>query len=191
LPGYDGQLQRFAPANIAAEFLARFITLGYTLDQLGTVLGYTLDNLPAPLDSPIWAGGWLQLAVFDTNHQLNYLTGASLPATVETQEMEPVTGRRAMITSSRPLIDGSGSIITYHTDGTIASITPAMSTSIGRRERQVDMINYGQASPLNAFGTCPGRASGRYVRARMNTVLGGDWVNISGVELEMVPQGKR
>ena len=175
--GYNWQLQRWTPADLVVEMLARTISLGYTLDQLGTVLGFTLDTLPAPLDSSIWAGGALQLGVFDTAHKLNYLTGPAMAAIVETSEMQPITGRRAGIISARPLIDGSG--------------VGAPSVSIGHRERQQNVVTYAQATALNRLGLCPQRTSGRYLRAQMTVQAGGDWTNISGVEVEVVGQGKR
>ena len=105
LLGYNWQIGRWTLGEVTAEALCRVINFGYTLDELYTVLGYTLDNLPASLDSPIWAGGTLQMALFDGAHKLNYLTGAPLSPTIETSEME--TGSiRNMFTSARPLIDG-------------------------------------------------------------------------------------
>ena len=175
--GYNWQLQRWCIVYLSLEYLAKFIGIGYTLDELYTVLGYTLDNLPAPLDSPIWAGGGLSLGVFDQAHTLNYLTGPALAATIETQEIEPIPGRRTLVTNARPLIDGSG------------AGGPAV--SIAHRERQIDQPTYSPAAPINFLGFCPGRASGRYLRAQQTVAAGGDWRNWSGVALDMVQQGSR
>ncbi len=174
---YHRDLQRWTICDITCETLVRLLSIGYTLDQLYTVLGYTLDNLPAPLDSSLWTGGKPQLGLFDTTHTLNFLSGPPLAATVESTEMQPVPGRRAFVRSSRPLVDGVGTI---------------PSVSIGHRERQQDAVTYSKPSLVNAFGTCPMRASGRYLRASV-TVPAGEttWTGISGVEIEAVPQGTR
>lgn len=177
LIGYNWALQRWSPALVAAEYLVRFISLGYTLDQLYTILGYTLDTLPAPLDSPLWAGGALQLALFNSDHKLSYFTGAALPATVETVEVQAVPGRRAVVTGARPLIDGSG--------------TGGPTVAMGHRERQIDMVQYSTATGINAIGNCPQRTSGRYLRAQIKVGAGGDWSNISGIDLQLVPAGQR
>jgi hypothetical protein len=178
LIGYNPFINRWAPpAEVTAQTISRMISIGYTLDELWTVLGYTLDTLPAPLDSPVWAGGSLIFGLFDASNKLNYLSGPALPAIVETQEMEPAEGRRTLITNTRPLIDGTG--------------TGAPSVIIGHREALQDPVQYTAASPRNKLGSCPLRSSGRYVRARVSVGAGGDWTNISGVELEQVAQGKR
>lgn len=177
LIGYQWELQRWCIVDADCEILARFIGLGYTLDELYTILGYLLDDLPAPLNSSLWVGGSMQFGMFDLNHKLSYLMGPALAPTVETSEMAPIAGRRMMIRGARPLIDG-----------TTAKI---VSTSIGHRERLQDPVTYAQAFPVNSLGSCPARSSGRYVRALTRVEAGGDWTNISGVELDVQPQGRR
>ena len=174
---YNWHLDRWAIADVSCETIMRLLSVGYTLDQLYTVLGYTLDNLPAPLDSPIWQGGRLNLGIFDTNHKLNFFTGTPLAATVESSETQAIPGRRALITNSRPLVDGVGS---------------TASVSIGHRERQQDAVSYGGAVALNSMGTCPQRVSGRYLRAKTTIASGSTtWTNVSGVEIDYVGQGTR
>lgn len=171
---YHWQLDQWTIADVTCEMLARLLGIGYTLDELFTVLGYTLDDLPAPLDSAIWQGGSLVLGLFDGNHKLNYLTGTPLAATIDTSEMQPVPGRRLMITGARPLVDGA---------------TP--SVAINHRERLQDSLTLGPAIVLNALGICPQRASGRYIRASITIPADDTWTNCSGVELDAVPQGTR
>lgn len=174
---YNWQLDRWSIADISCETLVRMLSPGYTLDQLYTILGYTIDGLPAPLDSPIWQGGRLLFGIFDTSHTLNYLTGAPLAATVDTMEMQPFVGRRALLKNSRPLVDGVG---------------VAPSVTIGRREQQQSAVAYTAPVPINSMGSCPVRTSGRYLRGRITTPAGaGAWSNISGIEVDVVQQGTR
>jgi hypothetical protein len=171
---YHTEYDKFSLAEITCETISRMLGLGYTLDQLFTVLGYTLNTLPASLDSPIWQGGALQFGLFDANHKLNYLTGDNMAAQVDTSEMQPFPGRRAFVKAARPLVDGG---------------TP--SVSIGHRERVQDAVVNTSAVALNGLGFCGVRTSGRYFRASTTTVLGDTWTHIAGVELDAVQQGLR
>lgn len=174
---YNWQLDRFSLAEISCEIILKLLSIGYTLDELYTVLGYTLDTVPAPLDSEIWQGGRLSMGLFDTEHKVNFLTGPALEATVETQELQPSAGRRWLVTNSRPLIDG---------DGTTPSV------SMGRRERKEDTVSYTSPVALNAMGACGVRTSGRYMRGRITVPAGSNnWGDLSGIELEAVAQGTR
>ena len=174
LLGYNWQIQRWTLGEVTTEALCRVINFGYTLDELFTVLGYTLDTLPASLDSPIWAGGTLQLGLMNSAHKLSYLTGPPLAPTVETAEQVVLTGRTGIITGARPLIDGGSPFV-----------------SIGRRQRLEDDVVYTNPVPLNALGVCPVRVAGRFLRGVITAAAGGGWQNISGIEMEIVAQGKR
>ena len=173
---YNWEINRFSIVVRTCETLLRLMSIGYSLDQLETVLGYaTLDSIPAPLDSDVWLGGKLQIGLFGAGHSLQFFTGDRLHATVDTQELEPVPGRRLLVTNSRPLVDGA-----------------VPTVSIGRRERLRDAVAYTDAVALNAMGECPVRTSGRYVRARIVVPAGSDeWSNISGIVLTASPQGSR
>jgi hypothetical protein len=91
---YSTVNQRATICDVTCETIARMLSVGYTLDQLYTVLGYTLDNLPAPLDSRVWTGGQLLLGLFDTTHKLNYMTGANLAPLIDTTEAQPFPGTK-------------------------------------------------------------------------------------------------
>ena len=173
---YNYQLDKWSNSPIESEVLLRMLSLGYTLDQLFTVFGYTIDTVPAPFDSTIWLGGQPQIGMFNTDHKMAFFSGTPLPATIETSEQQASPGRRALITSVRPLIDGVGTV---------------PSVSIGHREKLQDAVTYSQVSPMNAYGTCPLRSSGRYIRVRLTIPGTGSWLNASGAELEAVNLGKR
>lgn len=174
LLGYHWGFNRWCLVQITIETLGRLLSLGYTLDQLWTVLGFTIDDLPAPLDSRVWTGGKLLFGVFDTNHKLNYLTGPNLAAIVETQEIQPFRGRRTLITGARPWVDGG---------------TP--SVQIGHRETLQSSVTYTPAVAVNKLGLSGVRTSGRYTRGVITTNAGDVWSNLSGIELNGKPQGSR
>ncbi len=176
LLAYNYTLDRFTISDVTCETLIRFLSLGVTLDELFTIFGYTLDTVPAPLDSSIWLGGRPQFGLFDTDHKLNYLSGTPLTATIETSELQAAPGRRALITSARPLVDGTNTIATV---------------SIGHRERLQEAPTYGPNSSVNKLGACPQRASGRYIRAKTIIPASNTWVDFAGVDVDVVNQGKR
>lgn len=175
---YNISIDRWGMAEITCETIVKMMGLGYTLDELFTLLGYTLDTLPAPLDSAVWQGGRPVLGLFDTDHKLNFLTGDALAATVELNEIQPYPGKRAMVRSVRPFVDG---------------VTAAPTVAIGRREKLQQAVSYTADSPLNGLGACPQRTSGRYLRALVKIPAGADtvWTNMSGAELDCVELGLR
>jgi hypothetical protein len=177
LIGYNWALQRWAIVDTNVETLCSLISIGYTLDELWTVLGYTLENLPASLDSSLWAAGNLLFGMFDDQHRLCYMTGEKMAATVETSESEVAPGRRAMIRGARPLVDGT------------ATVVPKV--AIGHRERLQDSVTWTSPAALNRLGVCPMRTSGRYLRGSTTIAAGGDWEHISGIELDIAAQGRR
>lgn len=179
---YNWLLNEFSlVTDITCETLMGYISIGYTLDQLYTIFGYTVDTIPAPLSSSVWLGGALNMGLFSTSHTLNFLTGTPLEATIETDEMQPVPGRRALVTATKPLVD-------VNTAG--ADIAPTV--AIGHRETQQQTVTYSQAFPMNSLGVCNGRASGMYVRSKCVIPAGTTtWSNFTGVEISAVAQGTR
>jgi hypothetical protein len=175
---YNWALDRFSLVHVTCETLLRLLSIGYSLDELETVLGYlTVDTIPAPLSSDVWLGGKLQMGLFDTDHKLNFLTGTRLAATVDTEELQPSPGRVLLFTNSRPLVDGTNT---------------APTVAIGRRNRIQDAVTFTDAVAINKLGTCGIRCSARYMRGRITIPAGSSaWQNISGLELYVVPQGTR
>jgi hypothetical protein len=172
---YRWDLQRWSVLDLTLDFLVRLLSIGYTLDQIYTVLGHALDDAGlAPLDSRIWTGGKVLLGLFDTNRQLNYLTGPNLAATVDSGEIQPFAGKRAEVQFARPWVDGG---------------TPAI--AIGRRERMSDAVAWTPPAAMNALGICPLRTTGRYLRARVTLPAGATWTNLIGLELDATARGER
>lgn len=162
---YNWALNKWGFAQLNAEFIFRAISQGYSLDSLDST-GYTLDTLPFSLDSRVWTGGQVLMGAFDTTHKLNYFTGAPANATADTVELEPYgsAGKRAFVTSARPMVDGGSPTI-----------------QIGTRQRLIDSPMFTAASSINDNGECPLRADGRYLRARIQT--SGSFTNLQGIEI--------
>ncbi|HEX6840806.1 MAG TPA: hypothetical protein VF113_04730, partial [Stellaceae bacterium] len=172
---YHTVLQRWSYIDLAAtnaEWGLISVGVGTTLDALD-VYG-SLDAVPAPLSSGAWEGGTPVLAAFDAAHKLNFINGTYMAPTVETSEMQPTPGRRSIITSARPLIDGG-----------------SPSIAVATRDRLLDSPAYGSAVAVNSIGECPQHTTGRYVRCRLTLPAASAFTHLQGVELETRPEGRR
>jgi len=166
---YNWSLDMWGIANVQAQWIAKSISLGYTMEQLDQFCppGLGLDGLPFSLDSPAWKGGAQGLYAFDANTMFAHLGGPVMQTTIETMETQPVLGNRCKITSSRPIIDGS---------------TPTI--ALGHRNRLEDPVIFNNPTPMNIHGECPQYASDRYFRARVTIPRNTLWSHFQGVEID-------
>jgi hypothetical protein len=158
-------------AYVGFDTVMRTLTLGCSLDALGTIFGYTnIDTMPVSLDSSLFFGGSLKFGGFDTTHKFGSLDGAPLAATVTTTEAQPTQGRRSFLRSVRPMIDG----------------TPSSVALLGRN-REFDLpVQIANAVP-NAMGECPMRGNSRFMRFQINTAAGQNFTHIHGVDVDAAP----
>lgn len=178
---YNWFTQTWAIANIEQEMIFRSLTFGYSLDGLDAVSS-SLDALPFSLDSRAYTGGALLLSGFNTSNVLGYFGGQSMPATVDTEEIQPFPGLRTFVRNARPLVEGPALIE--------ESLNP--SVSIGIRTTVERLPTFGITTPMNnSLGWCPLRANGQYVRARITLAEGQIFNQIVGVELDGDPAGHR
>lgn len=83
---YHIQSKRWGRADRAIEAALEYVSPGATIDGL-TAYSATIDGLPtAGFDSQYWLAGGRSLAIFDTSHQLQSLTGVSTGSVMETGE---------------------------------------------------------------------------------------------------------
>ena len=173
---YNWQCKKWTLVSEDVEMLVRHISTGYSMDGAGGLdsVSGSLDALPASLDDPIWAGGLINIASFNTSHVLSLFTGTAKAATVDTKEVEHSPGRRSKLLRVRPLVDG---------------ITTSI--AVGYRNDTADTVAFKTAVPQNSTGDCPVRSDARYHRYRITTA-GGDFDHIRGVEvLEVYPSSQR
>ena len=170
---YDYINERWSTAEFESETIFTSLSTSYTLEGLDA-LGYTMETLPFSLDSRVWSGGNLLLATFDDDHKLNYFTGSSLAAVLETGAFQPAPGRRSAITKVRPIVDG-----------TAASTTIQM----GVRDNLDDSTTWASAVSLNTTGDAPVRSNTRYHKIRANISGGFDYAQ--GVEATWRLAGER
>ena len=112
------------------------------------------------------------LAVFNTDHKLNTITGTAMDATVDTGEIQLSPGMRSSVQEGRTLTDGNAATITLRT-----------------RNRQADTATYGLAASQDTTGYVSLRSNARFHAARVATT--GAFNYIQGVELGFTPDGER
>jgi hypothetical protein len=173
---YKYDVDRAAYGNINAEWLARFLTFGTTLDGL-SLIGFTnLDTLPASLDSRIWVGGCLQFGGVDTNHKLAFFTGPTLPAQVGTGTAQYTPNMRSYVSSARPIVE-------------MIAGTPTI--AFCARDNMMDPQVFGPDVPMDIAGECPQRSDGRYHEARISMQAGDAWTHIVGADVTSRSAGTR
>lgn len=171
---YNWVTQTWSLTYIETEVIFRSLTFGYSLDGLDAI-SMSLDALPFSLDSRAYTGGSLLLSGFDLSHTMGYFSGASLAATVDTEEIQPFPGQRTFVRNARPLVDGS--------------VTPNI--ALGQRTTAESMVVYTNPSAMNVLGWCPIRGNAQYMRARLTLAAGSVFTHIQGVELDADPAGYR
>jgi len=170
---YNTGADRWSSIEVETEALLQSGSSGYTLEGLDT-LSSSLDGLSASLDSPVYAGGNLQVGAFMADHKLGYFSGDAMSAEIETQELQLAQGRKTLLRSVRPEVDGG------------ASATVA----VAARNRQQDAQTFGSQVATRDSGRVPLRRSGRYHSFRLRT--SGDFDHIIGLgDIEATPVGQR
>jgi hypothetical protein len=155
---------------------AMFAT-GYNLDTIDSF--GDLDTVSPPFDDPFWVGNsGSRLTMFCQDHRMHIGGGPPFGPVLETGELQPSEARRAWVTLTRPLSDGTG-------------LSPGTTIAVGHRERLTDPVVWGPAVTVNAIGECPQRTTGRYLRYRLTMPPGGGWSQTQGIEVRMVPDAAR
>lgn len=170
---YNWRTGRWSRALVDCELVFGGVSQqGYTLEQLDAF--GTLETLPYSLDSSYWTGTVsLLLFGFDTAHRSGSFSGPALAATVETAELAPAPGRRAVVRGCRPLIDGGNPQI-----------------RLGSRETQQAAVAWGPSVGLTPAGLAPVLGSGRYFRLQATLAAGEGWSNLQGIDdLDVRPAG--
>lgn len=166
---YNWVLGRWTVAVLDCEILLSSYTPGYTLDSLDT-LSSSIDALSYSLDSRNYLGGTLQMAAFDTSHQLATFTGANLTGTVDTGEFQSVPGGRTFVRSVLPVVEGGTTTVQLGYRNNL-SVSPSWTNAIS-------LDSYGKACILN---------DALYHRVRLN--MSATYTHASGVDIDFEASG--
>jgi hypothetical protein len=176
---YNWELARASYIELEPAQYQEWLTVAmygasYNLDTIPTSMG-DLDTLSPSFDDPFWTGNMeSRLSLFDRDHRLNIGGGPPFGVTMETGEMQPNDGRRAWVRMTRPLNDGGISTI-----------------AVGHRERLTDPVIWEPPVSINQIGECPQRATGRYLRFRMQMPAGQAFSHAQGIDMAIIPEGQR
>lgn len=176
---YDWALQRWTVARIAAQMWASLASSGTDLDtnDPADLFDPLLDSVSPSLDSYGYMGGRPVVGAVNGDGILSFLSGSSLPATLETAERHFVPTMRAFVSEVYPLID-------------ITSGVAFVGLLAGTREQLQEPIQWGApVAPGIGTGSAPVLSSARLHRFRMITHPGSIWTHAQGVVAEAQPDG--
>jgi len=171
-------------ATSTADYIFNSLSLPWTIEQM-SVFG-SVENIPAPLDSPLWAGGNAMLWAMNDDGSIHVFGGDVLPAVIETGEqalisalkqMNPqMQGDRVTVSAVRPLFDGDGGTATVN---------------VGSRTLSNGAVKWSSiAKPTHAHtGFTYFRDIGRYHRFRVS--LSGAWTKASSLQIDAQNAGWR
>lgn len=165
---------KWSYAEVDTEVLAEYVSPGYNLDELTSVIGLAdIDSESISVDSDTYKGGALNIQAFNSSNQAATFTGTGLDACVTTQEISDESHRILETTSVRPDIEGSG----------------AVTVQVGTRDKTSDSVAYSTAASLNDIGAADVRVGARYQRYQVNITGGFD--HAKGVKIEQTIGGVR
>ena len=165
---YNWSIDKWAYAQTTANYVSTLATQPVSLEGLD-LYSASLDDLPASLDSRLWAGGQIVLGgVRDA--KIVTFSGDPLTAVITTGDIEqPVN---TMIRLARPLVENGSATV-----------------SVASRFRLDGDLNYSTAVAASSENRVSLRSLGRYHRVSVTPT--GSWRNVTGVEVEFVPAGGR
>jgi hypothetical protein len=128
----------------------------------------SIDALPASLDSRQWLGGRL---IFSGASGAKIVTfeGANQSAFIETGDLSSAP---SIITLARPQVDNGSATV-----------------AVASREMLDDTIFYSTAVAASNENRVSLRSSGKYHRIKV--VPTGNWTTVAGVDINVVPRGRR
>lgn len=168
---YDWMLSRFTPITTTGEYLSSLSRPGITLEGLDAISS-SIDALGTSLDD-FSNSAVSKLSAFDSGHKLGFFSGGNLEATIDTAE-HSIEGRRFFVRGFRPVTDAA---TVYGAVRARESLQASPTTST--------------ETLVNTQGLCPARVSTRLARARVRIPSGTSWTYATGVEPDIVQEGKR
>lgn len=164
---YNWKADRWSHVSATCEMIYSGATQrSWTLEQLDTF--GTIEAVPYSTDSSYWTGvRQLLLAGFYTDHKSGMFSGSNAAVRIDTQEVQPIPGRRCKIIKARPIVDGG---------------TPRV--AIGTRNTQKAAVSWTAARLMSADGYVPLRAEGRYHRQRVTLGAGSTFQWAQGIEID-------
>lgn len=178
---YDWALDNFSHADVDAEILTWALTPGLNLDSPATagdpdqIGGDPVEEDPPGTESfdirqaPV---GSISVGAYNTSHILSDFSGANVPGTLESGDVEITPGSRTFVNEVRPIVDSA--------DATV---------QIAATGRKNQPAVFGQISKQDDDGKCSVRSDGRYHRFRTN--LPATFTNAVGIDVAGRASGRK
>lgn len=163
---YNWVLKRATTITVNVSGVFTGYGVSTSIDALDALYG-NLDAIPVSLDSTLFQGGNPVLMIADGSNALSSLTGTTLEATLQLDNVEPTPGRRSRIRGLR-----------FITDATTATAT------VDAKMRSGDDDSVQLAASMRLNGKLPIRANGRYNTIAVTIPAGTNWSFIQGCEVE-------
>lgn len=164
LLGYDWQLDRWCYSTQDTTDLLQAMTTGYTVDNV-SAFG-NVDTIVAGPDSQFWVGGVPGFAGWSSAFKFGFFDGATLAATLETEDKQLNYPRRAITDRASVLVDND-----------------SFTVAIASKETPKGTLTYGSdVSPESGTPWVSERVSGRYHRFKVKLAAGATWSNAVGVD---------
>jgi hypothetical protein len=162
--GYDWQIDRWTRSDAAPDLLVSAVTPGYSIDGLASF--GNIDTIQYSLDSRVFKGGRPTFAAFTSDYKLAFFNGSNQQATLETEDLQPASGKRTLCNGYRTIgdaddITGKHAVAKYHGQ---------------TRTWGADRTAHPES------GIFPTLASGRVHRFRTTIAEGDVWGHMHGVE---------
>lgn len=166
---YNWAVDKWSYAQTTADYVSTLATQPVSVEGLD-LYSASLDDLPASLDSRLWAGGQIVLGgVRDA--KIVTFSGTPLTAVLTTGDIE-TEAANTMLRLARPLVDNGSATV-----------------SVASRFRLDATLSYSTALAASTENRIPLRSLGRYHRVSLTPT--GNWTKAVGVEVEIVPTGGR
>jgi hypothetical protein len=170
---YDFALDKWSlVTGIMGEYLATLARPGLTLENLDSISG-SIDALTFSLDD-VSTNALAQLSVVNSSHNLSFVSGSNLEATLDTTEEALDAERRVRVKGLR-----------------VVSDAPTCYGSVGARETIQSTPTYSPEQLINAKGLCIANISTRMARGRLRIPAGTAWSFATGLDPMFAPEGRR
>jgi hypothetical protein len=170
---YDFALDKWSlVTGISGEYLATLARPGLTLENLDNISG-SIDALTFSLDD-VSTNALAQLSVINSSHDLSFVSGSNLEATLDTTEEALDAERRVRVKGLRVISDA-----------------PTCYGSVGARETIQSTPTYSPEQLINAKGLCIANISTRMARGRLRIPAGTAWSFATGLDPMFAPEGRR
>lgn len=107
---YNYSLQKWNTLPLSAELIFPALAESVSLEELDAIYG-NLDEIPISLDNAAFKGGTSVFMVFDGDHNMGTLSGATMRATLIDGQKDLVQDRNTRMRWVRPITDASAATV--------------------------------------------------------------------------------